>query len=194
MTYCFIGVYAFSDGSKLTPLFYTSNLSSFYFYFTFLQGFDNSGAACHKAIDYSSKQDADCICNTISTDKVFALNTLLNFFLIVGLIHNIVGIYIKYWILRGIYFRWTVSNSLYTFLIPFILLLEPLYPGSDYGLYHCPNNLVYFQRWRELVYRLWILSDFCADHGVLAARLLRLGSLLCQQTRICKDSEGVSRG
>ena len=120
MTYCLIGVYQFTDGSKLTPLFYTSNLRSFYFYFDFLQGFDNSGATCHKAIDYSSKKDANCICDTISTDKVFALNTLLNFFLIVGLIHNIVGIYIKYWILRGIYFRWTVSNNIWKTFFNFL--------------------------------------------------------------------------
>lgn len=102
-TYCFIGLLTFDDGSKMTPLFYRDPTDGFLFYGTFFF----KPTICEKAI--IEGPHFDCICNNMQGARVFFLNTFLNFVLLSGMCSNLFGIYAKVQILKGYYFRFTVS-------------------------------------------------------------------------------------
>ena len=84
-------------------------------------------ARCHEAItecrgDNVDKEHCECICGVLSSTANFFMNIVMCVVLFCGLVCNTVGMYAKYQILRGHYFRYTnlilINQSLQYIIMP----------------------------------------------------------------------------
>ena len=55
----------------------------------------------------------DCVCEVLQSPRNLIMNIILGIVLTCGLISNAIGIYAKFQILKGNYFRYTVSKRIY---------------------------------------------------------------------------------